>query len=143
MLFKFRCPCTYLELILLLRRKERYSKTGYLFAAFLMTYSCVLFLPAMHERYSYPYLIFGLMLAVLEPETLVSFALLVMLDLQTYGVYLFKTETFPWNVLGFLNTACFLSYAVFWGRRIFGGRRGICPEKLEERRRNVSLREEK
>ena len=76
-------------------------------------------------------------------KTRLLVALLVMLDLQTYGVYLFKTETFPWNVLGFLNTACFLSYAVFWGRRIFGGRRGICPEKLEERRRNVSLREEK
>lgn len=131
------------ELVLLLRRKERYSKTGYLFAAFLMTYSCVLFLPAMHERYSYPYLIFGLMLAVLEPGTAVSFALLVMLDLQTYGVYLFKTETFPWNVMGFLNTACFLSYAVIWGRHIFCGRRGICPGNPEEGRKSGSLREEK
>ena len=131
------------ELILLIRRKERYSKSMYLFAAFLMTYTCVLFLPAMHERYSYPYLIFGLMLAVLEPETAVSFVLLMMLDLQTYGAFLFETEAFPWNVLGFLNTACFLSYAFYWGRRIFFGRRELCPENPEERRKSGSLREEK
>lgn len=131
------------ELILLLRRTEKYTKNMYLFAAFLMTYSCVLFLPAMHERYSYLYIIFGLMLAAAEPETVVPFAFLVMLDMQTYGTYLFKTEPFPWNVLGVINTVCFLSYAVFWGRRIFlrGAEESLreSPEKM----RNDLLLEEK
>ena len=104
------------EMVLLLKRKERLSHRTSLFAAFLMSYSCVLFLPAMHERYSYLYVIFGLMLAVLEPRTLISYAFLIMLDLQTYGIYLFKTPIFPWYVLGLINTVCFLSYVLFWGK---------------------------
>lgn len=104
------------ELLILLKRKEELSPRGYLFAAFLTAYSCVLFLPAMHERYSYLYLIFGLMLAVLEPRTLISFVFLAALDLQTYGLYLFDMVTIPWNVMGLINTLCFLSYALYWGK---------------------------
>ena len=105
------------EFVLLLKRKEPFSLGAYLFAAFLMSYSCVLFLPAMHERYSYLYVMFGLMLAILEPRTLISYAFLIMLDLQTYGVYLFETPILPWYALGLINTICFLSYAMLWGKR--------------------------
>ena len=105
------------EFVLLLKRKGPFSLGAYLFAAFLMSYSCVLFLPAMHERYSYLYVMFGLMLAILEPRTLISYAFLIMLDLQTYGVYLFETPILPWYALGLINTICFLSYAMLWGKR--------------------------
>ena len=137
------------ELILLLRRQGGSAPRSWLFSAFLMSYTCVLFLPAMHERYSYLYIIFGLMLAVLEPQTVFSYAFLILLDLQTYGAYLFDAVHFPpvaetpelfgplpFNVLSVINTVCFLSYAFFWGKRFVG----IASETGLQEKGEISLR---
>ena len=132
------------ELLMLLKSRNSFSGTRTLFAAFLMSYSCVLFLPDMHERYSFLYVILGLMLAVLEPRTWISFVFLILLDLQTYGAFLFDPARYPsgvpcasnpvqypmMNLLSLINILCFLSYVLFWGKRFFppesgGGTPGI------------------
>ena len=132
------------ELAVFLKRKAHFSQRSTLFAAFVMTYSCVLFLPDMHERYSYLYMILGLMLSVLEPQTLLSFIFLVLLDLQTYGAFLFDPVRYPSsaatmanpvpypfiNVMSAVNVLCLLSYILFWRKRFFSSVPDSSAQKL-------------
>ena len=104
------------ELLIVLQNRQKHLKIAHLYTAMVMSYSCVLLLPVMHDRYGYMYVIFGMILAVLNPKTILPFAVLVMLDLQSYGFFLFGTLHMPSNILGMINTVCFLAYAMIWGQ---------------------------
>ena len=104
------------ELLAVIKGGGKTTKESYLFAATVMSYTCVLLLPGMHDRYGYMYIAFGMMLAVLKPESLIPFSLLVMLDMQSYGFFLFETLHMPSNVLGLVNTGCLIAYLFLWGR---------------------------
>ena len=144
------------EVLMFLKKRNSFSRKGFLFAAFLLSYSCVLFLPDMHERYSYLYVILGLMLAVLEPRTLASFALLVFLDLQTYGAFLFDPARYPSPVpcaanptpypmitwLSLINVLCFLSYLLYWGKLFLRPGSGSIPPEAQSPAEARPLREE-
>ena len=111
------------ELLVAIKGGGKPSKESYLFAAMVMSYTCVLLLPGMHDRYGYVYIIFGLILAVLKPGSLILFSLMVMMDMQSYGFFLFGTLHVPSNVLGLMNTGCLISYMLLWGREeLYSGR---------------------
>lgn len=55
-------------------------------------WTCLMFLPAMHERYSYPLDILLLILGTLNKKYLIYAVVSVMLSIITYGHYLFGTE---------------------------------------------------
>ena len=76
---------------------------------FLSAFTCVLFLPAMHERYGYPYEILAWVLAFLIPETVPLCIGLQLITLRTYSAYLFRTQI---NLTGlaFGNLAIYLLY---------------------------------
>ena len=93
--------------MLCLIRARKLSQQALLMTASLMMYTCVLFLPAMHERYAYPVLIFAVMLSVLCPKALPVALGMLIIDLQTYGFYLMKIKTLPWDFLVLLNIACY------------------------------------
>lgn len=93
-----------------LRRKVKASGENLLCMAFLLAYTCVLFLPAMHERYGYPYEILAIVLAVLRPKTIALCAGLIGISLCTYGSYLFDTETFPLVTLSVMNLLLYGGY---------------------------------
>ena len=59
---------------------------------FLSAFTCVLFLPAMHERYGYPYEILAWVLAFLIPQTAPLCIGLQLLTLRTYSAYLFGAQ---------------------------------------------------
>ena len=80
------------------------------FLAFILTYTTVFFLPNMHERYSYIYVMLGGMIAVLDNKTIPAFIGLLIIDAQTYGMYLFDSTPLPWSLVVTLNLACFLYY---------------------------------
>lgn len=94
-------------IMLCLIRARKLSQQALLMTASLMMYTCVLFLPAMHERYAYPVLIFAVMLSVLCPKALPVALGMLIIDLQTYGFYLMKIKTLPWDFLVLLNIACY------------------------------------
>jgi len=102
-------------LVLLLKRGKAFSDRQMLEIAFIMTFTCVFFLPAMHERYSYLYLILGLGVTVINPATLPAFLALLLIDMQTYGMYLFNLETMPWVALSLLNLAAYAFYLLKLG----------------------------
>ena len=97
------------------RSKRAFAETEHLSIVVFLTYTCVLFLPCMHERYGYPYLLFGLMLAFADLKMIPILLGMIMLDLQTYGHYLFGTPRAPWELLVGLNMLCWLAC----GGRIF------------------------
>ena len=72
-----------------IRKSYQPSGMNLYMMAFLVVYTCVLFLPSMHERYGYLYEILAVVLAVLIPKTIPLCIGLVCISLSTYGVYLF------------------------------------------------------
>lgn len=86
------------------------SGNNMLILAFLLTFSCVLFLPAMHERYGYPYEILAISLAVLVPKTVPLCAALIGISLCTYGSYLFKADAFSMITLSVVNLLVYGGY---------------------------------
>ena len=86
--------------------------------AFLLAYTCMLFLPAMHERYGYPYEILAIVLAVLQPKTVALCAGLIGISLCTYGSYLFDTESFRLVTLTVLNLLVYCGYMLTLNRQM-------------------------
>lgn len=68
---------------------------------FLSAFTCVLFLPAMHDRYGYPYEILGWVLAFLVPQTAPLCIGLQLISLRTYSAYLFGASiNYTWLAMG-------------------------------------------
>lgn len=65
--------------------------------AFLVVYTCVLFLPSMHERYGYLYEVMSILLAVMIPRMIMPCIGLLGISLNTYSNYLFANEM---NIVG-------------------------------------------
>lgn len=68
------------------------TKENTIMLLFLSAFTCVLFLPAMHERYGYPYEILAWVLVFLIPKTAPLCVGLQLLTLRTYSAYLFGTQ---------------------------------------------------
>ncbi|MDO4489193.1 MAG: glycosyltransferase family 39 protein [Eubacteriales bacterium] len=63
----------------------------FLWCAFILSYTCVLFLPAMHERYGYLYEILSVALALCIGKGFSVAILLQMISMKTYMYYLWST----------------------------------------------------
>ena len=85
------------------------TKENTVMIMFLCAFTCVLFLPAMHERYSYSYEILAWILAFLMPKTAPLCIALQLLTLRTYSGYLFGTHI-NLTALAFLNVLLFCFY---------------------------------
>lgn len=68
------------------------TKENTVMLLFLCVFTCVLFLPAMHERYGYPYEILAWILVFLVPCTTPLCIGLQLLTLRTYSAYLFDAQ---------------------------------------------------
>lgn len=93
--------------------KNKYVVSGknFVIMVFLLTYSCVFFLPAMHGRYAYLYEICAIILAVLIPKTIPLATLLIATSCCTYASYLFYTPT-NYVSLAWINLFVYLLYVV-------------------------------
>lgn len=96
------------------REIEEFGAKQFLWSAFLLTYTCVLFLPAMHDRYGYLYEILAVLLAFTSGISWIAVAILQCLSLKTYMYFIYQS---PLNLefLSFLNVLLygFMLYA-FW-----------------------------
>jgi len=99
--------------------RKRYVVAGrnFVIMAFLLTYSCVFFLPAMHERYSFLYEILAIILAVMIPKTMPLTVLLIAISCCTYADYLFGTAA-DFKLLMWLNILVYLAYILVLGREL-------------------------
>lgn len=80
-----------LAMLIIWWTRKAYASTGknLYIMAFLLVYTCVLFLPSMHERYGYLYEVLAIVLAVLIPKTIPLCAGLLAISMNTYGIFLF------------------------------------------------------
>lgn len=92
-----------------LRNGHAFGKRELLKGAFLIAYTCVLFLPDMHERYGYLYEILAIMLAFIDKRTILLCIVLNMLSVVTYGAYLYHTS-YNDIVLAAINVATYILY---------------------------------
>ena len=104
------------ETILFLKKDGSGTMRERLMQCFLLSYTCVVFLPAMHERYDYLPLVMGLILVFAEPKTAVLYLGLCILNIKAYSDFLLKNPQ-PWDVLSVMNVLIFTGYAIFVYRR--------------------------
>ena len=81
-----------------------------LYMAFILVYTCVLFLPSMHERYGYVYEIMGILILFYNKKTLSLLILLHGISFMTYGFYL-HGSAINMSVLSVVNFIVYVSYA--------------------------------
>lgn len=91
--------------------RKAYAPTGknLYMMAFLLVYTCVLFLPAMHERYGYLYEVLAIILAILIPKTIPLCAGLLAISINTYGIFLFGSSG-NWSFLACANLFFYCAY---------------------------------
>ncbi len=82
-----------------------------LYMLFLLTYTCVITMPGMHERYGYVYEILGILIAVVNRKTRGLLPFLLGITLCTYGSFLFGTEL-NLTALAAVNCVVYLVYLV-------------------------------
>lgn len=97
-------------MIFWLRKKVEITKKNTVLMAFLLAFTCVLFLPAMHERYGYLYEILAIVIACLCPSTIPLCVALLGVSVSTYGYYLFGIRVVNLNWLSVINVAVYVGY---------------------------------
>lgn len=103
-------------------RAEAWGK-HFLWCAFILTYTCVLFLPSMHERYGYLYEILLLMLVLCAGKGWAAAGILQLITLKTYLYYLYNVQL---NI-GFLSAVNIAVYVFI----LYAFYRELCGRPLE------------
>lgn len=104
--------------VYLLYRKARLSPEDITRLALFTSFTCVFFLPKMHERYDYLPIILGIAIAILDRKTLPAFILIVCASLNSYGSYLLKTRKGLWDLFTYFNLCSYLYYASYFLYRL-------------------------
>ena len=113
-------------MIVWLKKKVDFTLQNVLIMAFLISYTCVLFLPSMHERYGFIYEILGLMLAFWFVKTIPLLVLMYLTSIATYSNYLFQLTTNS-TVLCVVNTLVYIAYVIYLNRQLFKEKTDTVP----------------
>lgn len=97
-----------------------YSKVDFtvknmLYMAFITSYSTVLFLPLMHERYGYLYEILAIVILFTNIKTLPLCVGLILVSMQTYGCFLFDAYI-NLQIVAVFNVAIYIAYLLMLSR---------------------------
>lgn len=87
--------------------KKKWNLSFEIEMCFLLTYSVVLFLPTMHERYDYLYVILSIIASIIDIKMILVAIGLEYINLNTYGIYLFHSNA-NWNNLMIINYLCYV-----------------------------------
>ena len=100
-----------------IKNKVMLTTTNIVIMAFLMTYSTVFFLPAMHERYGFCYEILAIAIAFVSTKTIPLAIGLTCISLTTYGSYLFNNTTNEW-FLAVINMVIYVAYMIILNKKL-------------------------
>lgn len=82
-----------------------------IYMAFILSYTCVLFLPRMHERYGFLYEILALLVYIIAPRTRTLLCLLFFIGLNTY-MYFLHGISYDLKLMSLLNVFIWASYLI-------------------------------
>lgn len=92
-------------------KKIRLNTENMMYMAFILTYTCVLFLPSMHERYGFLYEIFAIVIVFLYRKTIPLLISLGSISMVTYGYYL-QYRSMNMNILSAANLITYVLYVM-------------------------------
>ncbi|SDB54002.1 Mannosyltransferase related to Gpi18 [Pseudobutyrivibrio sp. YE44] len=92
-------------MVYLIKLEKEFSLVELVQIAFIFIYTTVIILPGMHERYGYLYIVFGFIAIVLKRKLLLNYLVLCIIDIMTYGDFLFDIEI-NWVFLSIVNIIC-------------------------------------
>ena len=92
-------------------KKVVFSSRNMIYMAFVLCYTCVLFLPAMHDRYGFCYEIFAVIIAFLNIKTVLPAVMISSISLVTYGNFLFG-RSMNLTVLTIANLVTYIIYMI-------------------------------
>ena len=107
-------------ILLMLWWKKKFpstDSTNLLALGFLIVFTCVLFLPSMHERYGYSYEVLAIILVFIIPKTLPLCLGLIAISLNTYSSFLFGASA-NYLLLACLNCGIYLSYILIASKEL-------------------------
>lgn len=120
----------------LIRNHGWQTPRGMLYVAFLTIYTCVSFLPSMHERYGYACEILGVILVVLWPRTGALWLTMLLQTMVTYGQILLTdwdaTVRIGLQPLSLLNMAVWVLYVVHFVHGVQAADRLAAEKSLPE-----------
>lgn len=102
--------------IALINKKIVPEGKNVIFTAFITVFTCIIFLPAMHERYSYLYEVLAIILAVIKPKTIPLCAGIIFISMCTYGNYLFEANAIGLSTLAVINLLIYTVYLLLFMR---------------------------
>lgn len=104
-------------MILWIRQKTEATAQNLLYIAFILTYTSVLFMPAMHERYGYVYEILAICILFLNRRTIPLLAALMCMTMFTYGDFLHGVSV-NYNLAAIVNFCIYLGYCVLLSKQM-------------------------
>lgn len=98
-------------------KKIKLTARNTLYMAFVLTYTTIFFLPAMHERYGFVYEALGIVIIFLCMKTIPLYLALMANTLVTYGAFLFH-RPFSETVIAVVGFAVYISYMILINREM-------------------------
>ena len=102
-----------------LRRRVELSAINIFRMGFLLSYTCVLFLPGMHDRYGFVYEMLALILAFVDKKTIVPMFIIHGISLIDYLAFLTNFRCIPMSVLLVGNIIAYIMYTRLIYRSLF------------------------
>ena len=99
-------------------RKVELNRENLLCMAFVLTYTTVFFLPAMHERYGYLYEVLAIVISVTTKRMIGGAIFLQVISLVTYSCYLFGT-LYDVRLLAIFNCVIYVWYVIAFSKKVF------------------------
>lgn len=112
-----------LMIFVVLGRKIALTASGEWLFALLLTYSCVFFLPAMHERYGFLYEILAILYCFKNKKGILPALSLTLISLCTYGHYLMSGSV-PYTLCAVLNCLTYAAYVYLFLLECRAGKEG-------------------
>jgi len=100
-----------------IRNNINLNNVNIILIAFILTYSTIIFLPAMHERYGFIFEILAIVIVFIEIKTIPLLIGITCLSLTTYGVYLFNNTVNEW-FLAVINFVFYVSYMIILNKTL-------------------------
>lgn len=102
-----------------MKRKAEFSAINVIRMGFLLNYTCVLFLPGMHERYGFCYEMLGLILAFTDRKAIVPYFIMQGITMYDYIVYFTDFRYVPVSLLFVGNIIAYIMYTRYVYRSLF------------------------
>lgn len=105
-------------MVIYILKKIPDNKENLISIAFILTYTCVLFLPAMHDRYGFVFEILAIVVLFINKKTLITIIPLWLTALCSYSVFLLHLET-NMRILAIFNCATYVLYLYILFKNMF------------------------